>query len=56
MYIYAVTAVQKKRPDCWTACPQLTNRSTTYYLGCLFGMIIDIGKSGGAIMSKEEIA
>jgi len=50
---HVVTAVRNKRPDCWTACPQPTNRSSACYLECLFGTMI--GKSGGA-MSKEEIA
>jgi hypothetical protein len=31
-----IEAVQATRPDCWTGCPQPTNRSSACFLDCLF--------------------
>merc|ERR1711957_303407 len=50
-----ISSVQKRRPDCWKACPQPTNQSSACWLECLFDTMVGNETKGIAALTKEEI-
>jgi len=52
-----ITAVQSKRPDCWTECPdnQGTNITSACFLTCLFETLLGNSTTGIKPMTRDEI-
>ena len=50
-----VKAVKERRPQCWSACPEPSNRTSACYLECLFETLVGNSTKGIRAMTREEI-
>ena len=52
---HVIEGVRKLRPECWSACPQPNNMTSTCWIQCLFETLAGNATKGIAPMTKEQV-